>query len=325
MSDNVLYFPQIRVPESAWFTRMLLYWDKVGTIIPEEFLREPDKLGEPTRSLLIEEMLFPVMPGNWIYQISDFDRAFGEYLERLSVEELDYRRRNLDAGKISRIHVEKVQTLEDVLQQFGLGQPSEEYTPWYDVERKTAADFMAYLAASLGRLDDLDSIPITDRQEYCEPLTRQIDLPVQHKEDLTMLRLETLENLLPGPKKPISAEQIRNFRKSHGALLGDFRRRVEREIVYAAAIPDPDLRQRRLQLFQEEIQNEVMEIEAKMNESRFGEIVFSKLMSIVAVIPGVPFVFGIASAVYNAFRQEPQNEVPSPLAYAAYAQIELLR
>lgn len=34
MARKVLYFPYISVPESAWFTRVLLYWDEVGSIVP---------------------------------------------------------------------------------------------------------------------------------------------------------------------------------------------------------------------------------------------------------------------------------------------------
>jgi hypothetical protein len=38
MADAVIYFPYIRVPDNEWFTRVLLYWDQLGTIVPEELL-----------------------------------------------------------------------------------------------------------------------------------------------------------------------------------------------------------------------------------------------------------------------------------------------
>jgi hypothetical protein len=41
MADSVLYFPSTRVPETGWFTRVLLYWDSVGTIVPAEYLDDP--------------------------------------------------------------------------------------------------------------------------------------------------------------------------------------------------------------------------------------------------------------------------------------------
>ena len=38
MEADALYFPYIKVPKSAWFTRILLYWDKVGAIIPSDYV-----------------------------------------------------------------------------------------------------------------------------------------------------------------------------------------------------------------------------------------------------------------------------------------------
>ena len=34
--ETALYFPCIRVPESTWFTQILLCWDRAATIIPHE-------------------------------------------------------------------------------------------------------------------------------------------------------------------------------------------------------------------------------------------------------------------------------------------------
>jgi len=34
MARKALYFPYIRTPDDPWFTRVLLYWDAVGTILP---------------------------------------------------------------------------------------------------------------------------------------------------------------------------------------------------------------------------------------------------------------------------------------------------
>jgi hypothetical protein len=31
---SALYFPYVSTPDDAWFTRVLLCWDTVGTIVP---------------------------------------------------------------------------------------------------------------------------------------------------------------------------------------------------------------------------------------------------------------------------------------------------
>ncbi len=92
----------------------------------------------------------------------------------------------------------------------------------------------------------------------------------------------------------------------------------------AASIADPELRSRRLELFREEVDEQVKQIEARLGESGYGDLVFGKIFSVMAAIPGVPFIVGLANAVYNAFQKSPEVEPPSPLVYAAYAQVELL-
>ena len=75
MGNNVLYFPNIIVPGSARFTRMLLYWDTVGTIIPAEFMQRSEELGEHTRSLLEAQLLTAVIPGMHLYKVRSSRRA----------------------------------------------------------------------------------------------------------------------------------------------------------------------------------------------------------------------------------------------------------
>lgn len=325
MSDKILYFPEIRVPQSSWFTRMLLYWDNIGTIVPMEFVERPEELGEHTRSLLQAELVTPIIPGMFLYQIPKFREAFAEYLESLGPK-LSRRRRRFQRGATTEIHVEKLGGLDGVMREYGLcrGCNAPNYSPWFVVERQTARDFMAYLAAALGRLEELGSVPVTNRKKYWKPLLRESNRPIEHREMLTSLRTEILKDILPAPKRPLSADQIRAFKDKHGEQLADFRRTVERELITAAGIRDPELRRRSLSLFRDEVNEQVKGVEARLRESGFGDIVFGKLFSVMAEIPGVSFIFGLASAVYNAFQKSPEAEPPSPLVYAAYAQMELL-
>ena len=103
-----------------------------------------------SRGLLEAELLTPVIPGLHLYKIPSFDESFAEYLQNLG-RELDDRRRRFREGEATEVHVEKVGALEGVMRDFGLcrGCNDPDYSRWYLVERETAADFMAYLAASL--------------------------------------------------------------------------------------------------------------------------------------------------------------------------------
>ncbi len=85
----------------------------------------------------------------------------------------------------------------------------------------------------------------------------------------------------------------------------------------------PALRKRRLELFKEEIADELEDIQAKMAERRWPKIVFGKLVALSAVVPGpIPSVL---RAVYNAFGNSEPARIDSPLAYAAFARRELLQ
>ena len=76
MADRVLYFPYIRVPENKWFTRVLLYWDEVGSIVPSEYVDEPEGLGRYMAALVKEGQVTPVTPGAYIHKVPSFEESF---------------------------------------------------------------------------------------------------------------------------------------------------------------------------------------------------------------------------------------------------------
>jgi hypothetical protein len=79
--DKVLYFPHIRVPDNEWFTRALLYWDEVGTIVPHGPPQEVrDVLGEHTLRLMDAGLVSPVKAGS-AQGVPRFDDAFIELVE----------------------------------------------------------------------------------------------------------------------------------------------------------------------------------------------------------------------------------------------------
>jgi hypothetical protein len=62
MNSQLLYFPYISVPDDAWFTRVLLYWDKVGSIVPAPYAEAPAALSSYMQQLLRAELVSPVIP-----------------------------------------------------------------------------------------------------------------------------------------------------------------------------------------------------------------------------------------------------------------------
>lgn len=320
MRSNALYFPYIRVPESAWFTRMLLYWDQVASIIPYDYVADPNRLGEHTRSLVECGLVRQIHPSQYIGEIPSFAPAFEGYLSESA--DLSKRRAAFKLGKTFRIHIEKMGPIEDILRQSGLAQ-ADNY-PWFNVEQETAQDFMAYLAACLGRLDEIGADPISDERASLLPLIGGQTKTDAVDTEVDSLRYIVLEKLFPAPERPLTAEEIADFRKKFGDTLREFRRRVEREILVLAEIIDPRRRARHIEIFEDEIRDTVTEIRTRLEESGAGRTVLSKIWSVALAIPGLSPVVGLLNAIGQACTGQKKEPPPLPLAYAAHAQISLL-
>jgi len=319
MEANTLYFPYISVPKSTWFTRILLYWDKVGSIIPSDYIYKPKALGEHTRSLIERGLVVQIFPGEYLGSIPQFVSSFEDYLKGLGTD-LDQRRQMFQNNNTFRIHMEKMGPIEDLLREKGLA--AIERYPWFNVEANTANEFMAYLACCLGQLTK--SMPITDNESNLDVFIKSQSNASSIDKERNILRMEILERVFPAPKHPLTAEEIENFKIKHGDKLRSFRRAVEREILSVAELQDLSHRAERLKLFEEEVEEQVDEIRRVLKESGYEDIILGKLCPVIGAIPGAHYIFGLANAIYGAFEERNEPIPASPLAYAAYAQVELL-
>jgi hypothetical protein len=61
VAETALYFPHMQVPKTAWFTQVLLYWDKAASIVPDVSSRdfEMDPYMEELRSVGLLEFVPP--------------------------------------------------------------------------------------------------------------------------------------------------------------------------------------------------------------------------------------------------------------------------
>jgi hypothetical protein len=316
MKSRVLYFPYIRVPESNWLTQMLLYWDQVSSIVPYEFMMNPEKLGSYMSSLVQEELVFPVMPGVYIYEIHNSSTPSTDILKVL-VRRWTNAGRAFSVATCAEFTSKSSGTLATC--SAGRGLASLQQYPWHDVERETADDFMSYLAASLGRVKGVDSSPVTDSSAYLQRFARAGIAQDAVTRQLESLRVQVLDRILPVPLNAIHPSRIRTFKEKHHDKLGDFRRRVERELIDASSVPDPGLRQRRLEIFFDEADVRIGEIQEDMRGA--GWETARACFSVIAAVPGVSPILGLLGALWNAGADPTQG--PQDFAYAAYAQSEL--
>jgi hypothetical protein len=167
MRNRVLYFPFIRVPNSAWFTQILLYWDDIATIVPYDYVCNPDLHDEYTRNLIRANLVTQVIPGIYLDNIELSNASFVEYLESLGPGLRARQRMFRNRNSPTKIHIEKMGNLGHELVDRGLA--TFVNPPWYDVERQTADDFMSYLSVVLGRASGLQFTPITDQLSWFKP------------------------------------------------------------------------------------------------------------------------------------------------------------
>jgi hypothetical protein len=72
--DKILYFPSISIPKSRWLMGALFYWDKVGSIVPLDFLDRPNMLDKHMRELVEAGLIEQVVPEQYLGSIPNFER-----------------------------------------------------------------------------------------------------------------------------------------------------------------------------------------------------------------------------------------------------------
>ncbi|MDX6506324.1 MAG: hypothetical protein QOG06_968 [Gaiellaceae bacterium] len=335
IADAVLYFPSIRPPQSEWFTRVLLYWDRVGTIMPERDEEDPGILDAYSRALVAEGLLEPVAPDAtiWTAGATDYLQAFLELLDahRLAGErQAEWVRVHLDRTGTGLAHQLVARELARWLE-------GEESRGWFEVERRAATLLMAFLASIIGRSDDVRMDPITDRADAVAAFTTLPEADRPPATDLEPIRYALLTDILPGPEIALDPRRIVEFKADHAALLLRFRSAVENAVLECARFDDGRLRQAKLERTRLDLKEELEEIERRMRERGWPRIVRGAVgvagaalgVADLALSGGTAAAFaasslGLAGSVDSAFQGRRRKEIfRRPLAYAALAQQEL--
>lgn len=347
MADRVLYFPSIHVPHGEWFARVLLYWDSVATIVPAEFLAHPERLKLYTSELIEAGLLTTITPDATIWQngARNYREPFLDLIDRTP---------GLVTGgpldrPTTRIHTDKTGTgLAHDLIARNLARyiDGPEHASWFEVERETADLLMAYLAAIVSRAPNERWRPITDRRESLGAFER-LQGRTPSRPDTAGIEAETepirthvLRRLLPAPTGIVRVHEIAEFKKANRDRLNRFRLAIEEKIIDIAAIEDPRLRARKIEVVSEALADEKRKIAAQMEGCGWRNIGFGTLMAVGAaaatvadflVTGGVSAVakaggtFGLLGAVYDAFGRPSKDVLEDPMAYAALSDGKLMQ
>lgn len=342
MPSNALYYPYIRVPENAWFTRVLLYWDRVGAIVPYDYIEDPDQLGPYMLSLVREGLVEQVIPGMYLSRVENFTNAFLEYTDAKygsegNTYQSDWSTIHSEKLTGSSVHMEKLHDLGEKLCERGMAKKdkSNPYSPWFQMEPRIANDFMAYLAGVLGQMhDDVSFSPITNHHSNLDPF-----IPQSRTEDSKYkVRQLLLEGILPAPIESLEAARLLDFKHKYNEPLQRFRKEIEDKVSELTTIDNEEYMQMRLHDVTKSFSDTINEIEARMKEQKnWPKLDFGSLCTIVgsgmSAWKGVldqDWKFGVtgaalslAPAVYSAFRGTDVTWSDQPLAYAALAKKQL--
>lgn len=330
--SNLLYYPHINVPRTDWTLRTLLYYDNIGSIVPQEYFYEPERNYEEFMLKLVQnELVTPINPIEILENPWEITRPFIELVE-LNRTKLPNLQDSFRKGQRGNIHIDKFSRTANIhadkfdenifyaLENLGLARRNE--GRWYSVEQKTANNLMSFLASVIGA--KTNRLPATD---YLKPTFYRQSFNQECKKRETLLT-----NLIPFPEE-IDLNKLLRFKERHSELLAAFRTRIELITLNPNIIEGSPL------FFQylAELHQRKEELSAKMNESKFNSIIFGTVCGLIgayqglasasttgAIIGGLP---GFANAVYSALQIEKAENVfdQSGLKFLALADKRLKR
>ena len=332
---NILYYPYINLPRTNWTIRSLLYYDKVGSIVPQDYFQNPEKYDPSMRELVQSELVNPIDPMSVFDYPWEVFKTFLDYVEdnrdilckrrfyisqsdprkgvsHIHVDKFSCSQNQIPKGQYigSHIHIGKFESvIFDQLSQMGLAARKDDQ--WYAVEKKTAQELMIFLANVIGK--KIGYQPTTD--ELSLGLKIRLNSGETEYKAKYGKRERILQELIPFPEQ-IDVGKLIKFKEKHEKALEAFRNRVELIVL------DPNIDENS-ELFSEKVKELNLrkeELLAKMNENRFGRVFYGSICGIIgagiafpvcgnmgAVIGALP---GFAHSIYSALRIERVENIP---------------
>ena len=283
---KLLYYPYISIPNAAWLTQAILYWDGLATIVPVEYLKYPDRFTRFARDMVKMGIVNAILPEEYAYSNYDKYMLFLEYIEK-SRDQFLLETPN-DKDRITKqynLHSGKLGYIGSELERMGVAKRID--SEWYETKESFAMLFMTFLAIMIGQ--EKNYIPMTDSYRGMSVLFDfDNSIPSRAASSIRSdTRNSVLNHLLPVPAgKPDVLELLRFKERYHDELLR-FRRRIERFIISQEQIPQ-ELRKASVKAFLLDSKDEIDGIIGHMGCFHAPEIDFGTL---IAALPSVTSAF----------------------------------
>jgi len=323
--EKILYYPYINLPNNKWTYRTLLYWEKIGSIVPENYRKE-NAFDSFNKQLLNQEFLEIVDPYD-VWYVPGYQSCLKEAINN-GHKLIDDSRINFVNGHFVKIHYEKFHyEVFDHLIQLKMAQRVDN-SDWIKVESRVAKLMMTFLATILSKekgyqptTDNIDNLELSFNniplQQYSSKI-RSLDNTLK----TSIIRTNLLDKLIPYPIDN-DLNRIIRFKDRHFAELSDFRKHIERIIFEISAIPDDNERERQFQSKLYDINARKEQIVSKMNENRLGRIFFSGACGLLATATPMimdPQITGIPALIYGLYTLYNEmniGKIRDPIKYLA--------
>lgn len=322
--DKVLYYPYINVPKNRWTFGALLYWDKIGTIVPQAYGTR-DRFDPFTEGLINQGLLERADP-SVIWSISNYENSLIEAINN-GDQLIENSQINFQNGKFDKIHFEKFHYhVFEKLIELKIAQRVNN-SDWLIVESNVAKLIMTFLASVLSlekgyqlTTDNIDNLDVSFNDFRDERYLRNIN---DSNDVLTAnLRTNILENLLPYPVD-YDFNKIRSFKEKHHAELISFRKHMEKVIFNISLISDSIKRDRVFRQEIKEINETKNELIAKMQENNFHNIFFCGTCGLLAtatpmiVEPQLTGIPALLYGLYTIYKETHKEKIKNPIKYLA--------
>lgn len=293
--SGLIYFPFIQLPNNDWLYRSLLYWDRVATIIPGDYLQHleetyPDGFLQKLFDRGLAEHIDPV---DVIYNQDSFDQSFLDYVDN---DAYPVKGDSLPANyRTFRIHTGKMFGISQGLAERDLARPmSDPYNPWVEVESFTAGRFMAYLAGVIGGLTGLT--PATDRRDLLATFANELSTSGEYLSALDTNKAIVLEGVLPVPVPEHDIDDqyldaLEAFKREHGAELVEYREKIEAILLYLQELEDEDIRNSESERLRQDLQVDIARISHLIENSDMSLSIRGSILTITAAT----LAFGVAA------------------------------
>lgn len=226
MSRTILYYPEIQIPTSGtWIRKSLLYWDKLGAIVPRSYDDRMDakmlKRYSPEIECLYKEGIFKPFNPEILLRKPDSREALTFELKQTLLPKQPKKSRTIVIAQRCEVPIYRDKVAHEVfaaLRERGLAVISPNDHSVYLFESTTAHVYMALFAKHLAQHALEPTVPSSDS-------AAEIDMmfggdPGKASENLILS--SRFSEVIPAPAPDVPLRKILRFKKKHEAELLSF-------------------------------------------------------------------------------------------------------